>query len=290
MWCEKPWLSSRSHQTDHQAESRNSRAGRKKRHSGTRTTSPTILTKSYPKPVRVRFRGDGHSTGSVETNRVGHQMDQQIVENNAVSRRRLRDSSRDSMTTSLQQMVGADWTVASVLAHLAFWDQSTSVRWEDYARGGELLGFPDRVIDVVNAANLPTWLALPGRTAVDLALQAAETVGRPHRTLPCRRGRPGHGTRVFASCSSARATARAFGRDRAEMRGTPLDRLGADQRTCDHHLKVVSNSTLNRETARTQRQAPGSRSEARSRPARSASPPATSPGRSRSSMATPGSA
>ncbi len=80
-------------------------------------------------------------------------MDQQIVDNNAVSRRRLQDLVSRLDDASLQQMVDADWTVASVLAHLAFWDQSTYVRWEDYARGGELLGFPDAVIDVVNAAN-----------------------------------------------------------------------------------------------------------------------------------------
>src|SRR3954451_20011698 len=103
-------------------------------------------------------------------------MDQQIVDNNAVSRRRLQALASRLDDASLQQMVDADWTVASVLAHLAFWDQSTYVRWENYARGGELLGISDAVIDIVNAANLPTWLALPGRTTVDLALHVAETV------------------------------------------------------------------------------------------------------------------
>jgi len=111
-------------------------------------------------------------------------MDQQIVDNNAVSRRRLQDLVSRLDDASLQQMVDADWTVASVLAHLAFWDQSTYVRWENYARGGELIGIDDAVIDIVNAASLPVWLALPGRTAVDLALQAAETVDAIIETLP----------------------------------------------------------------------------------------------------------
>src|SRR5919202_1665770 len=100
-------------------------------------------------------------------------MDQQTIDNNAVSRRRLQELVSRLDDASLAAMVDADWTVASILAHLAFWDQSTYVRWENYARGGELLGISDEVIDVVNAANLPTWLALPGRTAAELALQAA---------------------------------------------------------------------------------------------------------------------
>src|SRR4051812_22501338 len=110
-------------------------------------------------------------------------MDQQIVENNALSRRRLQELVSRLDDASLQQMVDADWTVASVLAHLAFWDQSTYVRWENYAHGGELLGISDAVIDIVNAASLPMWLSLPGSTTVDLALQAAETVDARIETL-----------------------------------------------------------------------------------------------------------
>jgi hypothetical protein len=110
-------------------------------------------------------------------------MDQQIIEGNAVSRRRLQALVSRLDDASLQQMVDADWSVASVLAHLAFWDQSTYVRWENYARGGELLGISDAVIDIVNAASLPTWLALPGRIAAYLALQAAETVDARIETL-----------------------------------------------------------------------------------------------------------
>jgi hypothetical protein len=111
-------------------------------------------------------------------------MDQQIVANNTASRQRLRELVSRLDDASLLQIVDADWTVASVLAHLAFWDQSTYVRWEDYAQGGELIGFSDAVIDIVNAASLPMWLALPGRTAADLALQAAETVDARIETLP----------------------------------------------------------------------------------------------------------
>src|SRR3954468_11451385 len=111
-------------------------------------------------------------------------MDQQIVEGNAVSRRRLQALVSRLDDASLQHIVDADWTVASVLAHLAFWDQSAYVRWENYARGGELLGISDAVIDIVNAASLPTWLALPGRTAAELALHAAETVDARIEALP----------------------------------------------------------------------------------------------------------
>ena len=74
----------------------------------------------------------------------------------------------------MRRTVHDDWTVTALLAHLAFWDQSCTVRWDDYARGGKLVGISDAVIDVVNEANRPTWLALPGETAADLALAAAE--------------------------------------------------------------------------------------------------------------------
>ena len=53
------------------------------------------------------------------------------------------------------------WTVAGILAHLAFWDQSCLVRWDGYVRDGEMVGFSDALIEVVNEASLPIWLALP---------------------------------------------------------------------------------------------------------------------------------
>jgi Mycothiol maleylpyruvate isomerase N-terminal domain len=111
-------------------------------------------------------------------------MEQRIVDRNAASRQRLRELVAGLDEASLRQPVGDGWTVAGVLAHLAFWDQSTLVRWDDYVNGGELLGLADAVIDVVNAASLPTWLALPGSTAVDLALQAAESVDARIEALP----------------------------------------------------------------------------------------------------------
>ena len=41
-------------------------------------------------------------------------------------------------------------------------------------RDGTLVAISGDVIDVVNAANRPAWLVLPGRTAVELAFAAAD--------------------------------------------------------------------------------------------------------------------
>jgi hypothetical protein len=111
-------------------------------------------------------------------------MDRQFEQRNDASRQRLRDLVARLDDATLAITVGNGWTVAATLAHLAFWDQSLIVCWNDYLASGALLGIADDVIDVVNVANLPTWLALPGWTAADLALQAAEDADARIRTLP----------------------------------------------------------------------------------------------------------
>lgn len=107
-------------------------------------------------------------------------MDRHYLQNNAASRQRLRKLVSSLDDASLQLTVGEGWTVAALLAHLAFWDQSCLVRWDRYTQGGRLDEIPDAVIEIVieivNEANKPAWLALPGRKAADLALNAAAEV------------------------------------------------------------------------------------------------------------------
>ena len=70
--------------------------------------------------------------------------------------------------------VGGTWTVATCLAHLAFWDRWQVVRWRDAVAAG--LPVPadvsDNVPDLANAALETTWRALPGEIAAALALEA----------------------------------------------------------------------------------------------------------------------
>jgi hypothetical protein len=67
------------------------------------------------------------------------------------------------------------WTVASALAHLAFWDQRSLIlikRW----KMGEVVAHSPVDTDLTNDALLPLCLALPPRAAADLALSSAEAV------------------------------------------------------------------------------------------------------------------
>ncbi len=71
--------------------------------------------------------------------------------------------------------LGGGWTVATALAHLAFWDEWHVARWVYAAQEGELA--PPAVDAVVtnraNEALESTWRALPARAAVQLMLDAA---------------------------------------------------------------------------------------------------------------------
>jgi hypothetical protein len=82
--------------------------------------------------------------------------------------------------------LGGGWTVATCLAHLAFWDRWQVVRWRDAAAAG--LPVPadvsDNVPDLANAALETTWRALPGETAAALALQAAAEINALVAALP----------------------------------------------------------------------------------------------------------
>jgi hypothetical protein len=77
-----------------------------------------------------------------------------------------------------QQLAGplqAGWTVAGVLAHLAFWDERIVTlidRW-DGGRGTPPPGYDESAVDWINDAGKPLCLALPPRVAARLAVAAA---------------------------------------------------------------------------------------------------------------------
>lgn len=86
----------------------------------------------------------------------------------------------------LRRRLSAGWTVAGVLAHLAFWDQRVLVlieRWERLGAGS----VPPRInregVDWINDAAKALCLALPPRTAARLAVATAEAVDREVETL-----------------------------------------------------------------------------------------------------------
>ena len=101
-------------------------------------------------------------------------MDQNFVQNNKRSRDRLVANIKNLDEASLQRRVNDEWTIAATLAHVAFWDEICIARWDAYASGGSLEDIPDKIIELVNAGNLPTWLALPAKTTVNLVTRSMD--------------------------------------------------------------------------------------------------------------------
>jgi hypothetical protein len=70
----------------------------------------------------------------------------------------------------------AGWTVAGVLAHLAFWDQRIVTLVDRWAggRGTPPLAYDGAAVDWINDAGKPLCLALPPRVAARAAVDAGE--------------------------------------------------------------------------------------------------------------------
>lgn len=86
----------------------------------------------------------------------------------------------------LARPMPAGWTIAAILAHLAFWDQRALLLLEQWEQSG-LLAVPGGLIDTdvhwINDAAKPMFLALAPRAAADLAVAIAEAVDRKAAAL-----------------------------------------------------------------------------------------------------------
>lgn len=103
--------------------------------------------------------------------------DRSFVAQNTVQRDRLRALVGRASDDELRTPMPAGWTVAAVLAHLAFWDQRIVVLVDAWERAG--VGAVPRTgshddVDWINDAGKPQCLALAPRAAAQLALVAAE--------------------------------------------------------------------------------------------------------------------
>jgi len=75
---------------------------------------------------------------------------------------------------ALSRPMPAGWTVASVLAHLAFWDQRIIVLVDLLKRGASIPPLENAVdVEWINDAAKPAQLALPPRRAATLAVETA---------------------------------------------------------------------------------------------------------------------
>ena len=103
-------------------------------------------------------------------------LDRSFVERNRASTERIRAMAARLSDAELQRPVGEHWTVAIVLAHLAFWDRRVMYVLDMTERDGKLF-IPE--IDIfVNDLSLPLWAAIPPREAARIAIETSEELDR----------------------------------------------------------------------------------------------------------------
>jgi uncharacterized damage-inducible protein DinB len=114
-------------------------------------------------------------------------VDRSYVAENAAARASLRALAERSTDAQLARPLSAGWTVAGVLAHLAFWDQRILTLVERWTAAGPAavprpLNHDD--VDWINDAAKPLLLALPPRRAAELAVAIAEATDARVAALP----------------------------------------------------------------------------------------------------------
>ncbi len=101
---------------------------------------------------------------------------------NTAGRERLRSLVSRLTDEELALPAGDGWTIASILAHLAFWDFRVFELIQRWKRAG--VGRSPIDMDNINDAMKPLCLAIPVRQAALLAIQAAEMVDDALEHLP----------------------------------------------------------------------------------------------------------
>ncbi len=109
-------------------------------------------------------------------------MDRSFVERNRATTSRIREMAARLSDEELQHPVGEQWTVAIMMAHLAFWDRRVLFVLDKTERDGRL--FKPEIDIVVNDISLPIWAAIPPREAARMAIETAETLDRRLETYP----------------------------------------------------------------------------------------------------------
>ena len=109
-------------------------------------------------------------------------LDQSFIERNRASTNRIRALVTRLTDEQLQHPVGEHWTVAIVLAHLAFWDRRVMYVLDMTERDGKLF-IPE--IDIfVNDLSLPLWAAIPPREAARIAIETAAALDKRLESFP----------------------------------------------------------------------------------------------------------
>jgi hypothetical protein len=112
--------------------------------------------------------------------------DRSYIQSNNETRQRLRALVDRLTDAALGHSLGEGWTVAAMLAHMAFWDYRALALVERWERQGTTDESPEEG-EINNRAMLPLCLAIPPRAAADLALRAAEATDAKMAGLPADR-------------------------------------------------------------------------------------------------------
>jgi len=104
--------------------------------------------------------------------------DRSYVTQNDAERRRLEALVARLDDRALARPMDAGWTVASVLGHLAFWDQRIVVLVERLRGRGDVPTVDESSVDWINDAAKPMLLAMPPRQLAELAVTIAAAADR----------------------------------------------------------------------------------------------------------------
>jgi uncharacterized damage-inducible protein DinB len=113
--------------------------------------------------------------------------DRAYVAENEVERKRLASLVARLSDQDLARPMPGGWTVASVLGHVAFWDQRIIALIEEWRKAG--VGTPPKDVDEsqvdwINDATKPLLLAVAPRRAAELTVSIAESTDRMVAELP----------------------------------------------------------------------------------------------------------
>ncbi len=109
-------------------------------------------------------------------------LDLSFIEKNRTSTERIRNLAARLSEAEMQHPVGQHWTVAIVLAHLAFWDRRVMYVLDMTERDGKL--FVPEIDIFVNDLSLPLWAAIPPRAAAQISIETAEDLDQRLETYP----------------------------------------------------------------------------------------------------------
>ena len=101
-------------------------------------------------------------------------VDRSYVAENDTERERLRSLVARMSDAELSRPMPGGWTVAAVLAHVAFWDAWAIYFIDKWGPSGEPTTYQEEDADAINDSAKPLCLALRPRDAADLALRLAD--------------------------------------------------------------------------------------------------------------------